>query len=119
MVDVREASFQLDRLPPQSRVLALCLVCCGTLTSFHPSVLRDGPRPNSFTDSVFFASLTDVLHCGVQRAPAFHALRAEALKAAWEVGIILEPSNENAASCFLLDYLEQCTRSIYLCSVQG
>ncbi|KAJ7676766.1 hypothetical protein DFH06DRAFT_1428544 [Mycena polygramma] len=31
-----------------------------------------------------------------------------ALRAAWDTGIILQVSNENAASCFLLDSLEQC-----------
>ncbi|KAJ7243925.1 hypothetical protein B0H12DRAFT_1130107 [Mycena haematopus] len=107
-MDIRAVSFQLHRLPPQSRVLALCLICCASLTSFHPSVLGDGPRPESFTDTNFFSSHTELLGCGVRRARAYRALRIEALKAAWEIGIILQPSDENAASCYLLDLLEQC-----------
>ncbi|KAJ6589263.1 hypothetical protein B0H19DRAFT_1103458 [Mycena capillaripes] len=106
-MDIRAVSFQLHLLPPQSRVLALCIICCASLSSFHPSVLGEGPRPGSFVDHDFFTSYQDLRVCGVRRAPAYRALRAEALKAAWEIGIILQPSNENAASCYLLDILEQ------------
>ncbi|KAJ7820335.1 hypothetical protein B0H14DRAFT_3147137 [Mycena olivaceomarginata] len=105
--DIRAASFQIHLLPPQSRVLALCIVCFVSLTSFHPSVLGDGPRPESFLDHDFFSSQhSRLLECGKRRAPAFRALRAEALKGAWEIGIMLQPSSENAASCYLLDLTE-------------
>ncbi|KAK7018459.1 Zn(2)-C6 fungal-type domain-containing protein [Favolaschia claudopus] len=108
-MDIRAVSYQLHLLPPQSRVLALCIICCAALTSFHPSVLGDGPRPQSFLDDDFFTpSNVDLVGCGVRRAAAYRALRIEALKAAWEIGIILQPSNENAASCYLLDLLEHC-----------
>ncbi|KAK7017609.1 Zn(2)-C6 fungal-type domain-containing protein [Favolaschia claudopus] len=108
-MDIRAVSYQLHLLPPQSRVLALCIICCAALTSFHPSVLGDGPRPQSFLDDDFFTpSNADLVGCGVRRAAAYRALRIEALKAAWEIGIILQPSNENAASCYLLDLLEHC-----------
>ncbi|KAJ7115421.1 hypothetical protein C8R44DRAFT_880722 [Mycena epipterygia] len=92
---VLAASFQLHRLPPQSRVLSLCIVAFSSLASFHESVLGEGPRPDSFTDQSFFGSNSNLLSCGVRRSATFRALRAEA------------PSNENAASCFLLDNLEQ------------
>ncbi|KAJ7115425.1 hypothetical protein C8R44DRAFT_794633 [Mycena epipterygia] len=101
------ASFELHRLPPQSRVLALCIAAFSSLASFHESVLGEGPRPDSFTDQSFFRSTQDLLSCGVRRSATFRALRAEAIKAAWDAGIMLQPSNENAASCFLLDLLEQ------------
>ncbi|KAF7348584.1 Zn(2)-C6 fungal-type domain-containing protein [Mycena venus] len=107
MSEIRAVSFQLHLLPPQTRVLALCSIAGGSLLAFHKSVLGDGPRPKSFDDNDFFSSSPDILGCGVRRAAACRALRAEALKAAWEVGIILSPSNENAASCYLLDLLEQ------------
>ncbi|KAJ6472670.1 hypothetical protein C8R47DRAFT_1145805 [Mycena vitilis] len=106
-IDVRAVSFQLHLLAPQSRVLALCIICCVSLSSFHPSVVGDGRRPKSFLDEEFFSTCEDLLAYGVQRGPVFRALRIEALKAAWEIGIILQPSNENAASCYLLDLLEQ------------
>ncbi|KAF7345296.1 Zn(2)-C6 fungal-type domain-containing protein [Mycena sanguinolenta] len=105
--DIRSVSFQLHLLPPQSRVLALCIVAYGSLWSFHTSVLGNGPHPESFLDHAFFASRQELLHCGVRRAPAYRALRAQAQKAAWEIGAILVPSNENAASCYLLDLMNQ------------
>ncbi|KAJ7032818.1 hypothetical protein C8F04DRAFT_1396462 [Mycena alexandri] len=105
--DIRAVSFQLHLLPPQSQVLALCIICCASLNSFHPAVLGEGPRPESFVDPRFFSSCPDLRGFGVRRAPVYRALCAVAHKAAWEVGIILQPSNENAASCFLLDLLEQ------------
>ncbi|KAJ7765305.1 hypothetical protein B0H16DRAFT_1454464 [Mycena metata] len=105
--DIRAVSFQIDLLPPQSRVLALCSVAYACLSSFHPSILGDGPRPESFFDPVFFSSSPELLACGVRRAPAIRAMRTKALKAAWDLNIILEPSNENTASCYLLDLMEQ------------
>ncbi|KAJ7695320.1 hypothetical protein B0H14DRAFT_2643502 [Mycena olivaceomarginata] len=65
---IREISFQLSLLPPQSRVLALC---------------------------------------GARRAPVCRALHAAALKAAWEAGVMLQVTTENAASCYMLEMLEQ------------
>ncbi|KAF8205216.1 hypothetical protein K438DRAFT_1818744 [Mycena galopus ATCC 62051] len=105
--DIRAVSFQLHLLPPQSRVLALCIVAYGSLWSFHTSVLGDGPHPESFSDHDFFSSRQELLKCGARRAPAYRALRTQALKAAWETGTILVPSNENAASCYLLDLMNQ------------
>ncbi|KAK7042065.1 Zn(2)-C6 fungal-type domain-containing protein [Favolaschia claudopus] len=50
----------------------------------------------------------DVLRgCGLRRARAFRALRAKTLKAAWDAGVMLESTEENALTCFLLDLLEQ------------
>ncbi|KAJ6472669.1 hypothetical protein C8R47DRAFT_1145803 [Mycena vitilis] len=105
--DIRAVSFQVHLLSPQYRVLALCIVCFVSLASFHSSVLGDGSRPTSFLDYDFFSSSNDLLSFGLRRGTAFRALRAEAVKAAWEIGIILQPSNENAASCYLLDLTEQ------------
>ncbi|KAF7345301.1 Zn(2)-C6 fungal-type domain-containing protein [Mycena sanguinolenta] len=105
--DIRAVSFQLHLLPPQSRVLALCIVAYGSLWSFHTSVLGNGPHPESFMDHAFFASRQELLNCGVRRAPAHRALRAQAQKTAWEIRAILVPSNENAASCYLLDLMSQ------------
>ncbi|KAJ7777708.1 hypothetical protein DFH07DRAFT_1056474 [Mycena maculata] len=106
-VNARTVSFQLERLPLESRALALAIAALGSLISFHESVLGQGPRPESFADLSFFRTHPDLFSCGMRRALAFRSLRAEAFKAAWEAGIMLQPSIENAASCFLLDLLEQ------------
>ncbi|CAK5278724.1 unnamed protein product [Mycena citricolor] len=108
--DIRAVAFQVHLLPAPSRVLALCIIALASLSSFHRSVLSGpGPKPDSFTDPTFFSASSDadLLGCGLRRAPAYKALRDEALKAAWETGVMLQPSNENAASCYLLDLMEQ------------
>ncbi|KAJ7776947.1 hypothetical protein DFH07DRAFT_798267 [Mycena maculata] len=104
---IRAAAFQLHLLPPQSRVLALCAIALSSLLSFHEAVLGPGPRPHSFADEAFFSSKSEVRSCGLRRSAVFRALRAEAFKAAWDTGIMLQVSNENTLSCYLLDVLER------------
>ncbi|KAJ6540320.1 hypothetical protein B0H19DRAFT_1175442 [Mycena capillaripes] len=104
---IQAVSFQLPLLTPELRVLALCIVALSSLISFHEAILGPGPCPESFSDVLFFSSPLDVRNCGRRRAPVCRALHAAALKAAWNIGIILRVSDENAASCFLLDLLEQ------------
>ncbi|KAJ6465384.1 hypothetical protein C8R45DRAFT_1022999 [Mycena sanguinolenta] len=104
---VRAASFDLQRLLPQSRVLALCIVAFTSLSSFHESVLGPGPRPQSMEDLDFFLSSPDIRECGVRRGPACRALRAKAIKDACEAGIMFEATEENALSCYFLDCLDQ------------
>ncbi|KAJ6461381.1 hypothetical protein C8R45DRAFT_1028198 [Mycena sanguinolenta] len=104
---IRAASFDLQHLLPQSRVLALCIVAFTSLSSFHESVLGPGPRPQSMEDLDFFLSSPDIRECGVRRGPACRALRAKAIKDACEAGIMFEATEENALSCYFLDYLDQ------------
>nr|GAT51475.1 predicted protein [Mycena chlorophos] len=113
---LKALSYQVNLLQPQSRVLALCIICTATRASFHPLVLGSDPnkpRPESFTDVRFFANASnaEILDCGVRRMRVFNILRAQALMAAWEAGIVVQPSNENAASCYLLDQLDQAETS--------
>ncbi|KAJ7665603.1 hypothetical protein B0H17DRAFT_289355 [Mycena rosella] len=102
---IRAVSFQLCFLPPQCRVLALCIIAFSSLVSYHEVMLGDGPRPESFYDQAFFASKSNVRGCGARRSAVHRALHTMALKAAWDCGIMPEVSNENAASCFLLDLI--------------
>ncbi|KAJ6470294.1 hypothetical protein DFH09DRAFT_1380817 [Mycena vulgaris] len=104
---IRAVSYQLYLLPPPSRVLALCIIASSSYISSHEVILGEGPRPESLSDIAFFSSRRDVLGCGVRRSRALRALHAEALKAAWDCGIMLQVSTENAASCLLLDLLEE------------
>ncbi|KAF8171369.1 hypothetical protein K438DRAFT_1982080 [Mycena galopus ATCC 62051] len=104
---IHAAKCELHLLPPQSRVVALCIISVTSLASFHESILGPGPRPKSFTDHEFFMSSPDLRECGVHRTSAHRALRAKAIKSACEIGVMLEPTEENALSCYLLDLLEQ------------
>ncbi|KAF7335220.1 Zn(2)-C6 fungal-type domain-containing protein [Mycena sanguinolenta] len=104
---IRAAAFDLHHLRPQSRVLALCIIAFASLSSFHESVLGPGPRPQSMEDLDFFLSSPDIRECGMRRAAACRALRAKAVKDAFETGIMFEATEENALSCYLLDNLDQ------------
>ncbi|KAJ7205666.1 hypothetical protein C8J57DRAFT_1734606 [Mycena rebaudengoi] len=103
---IHAASFQLNLLPPQSRVLAICIIALASLISFDEAVLGPGPRPQSFSDTQFFLSDADARSCATRRAAACRALHLEAISAAWDAKIMLEVSRENAASCFILSCLE-------------
>ncbi|KAJ7237045.1 hypothetical protein B0H12DRAFT_1238357 [Mycena haematopus] len=106
---IRAVSFQLFLLPPQPRVLAKCIIAVSSLVSLHEAVLGPGPLPDSFADPIFFSSRTGVLNCGARRTAVCRALHTAALRDAWDTAVMLQASNENAASCFLLEYLEQST----------
>ncbi|KAJ7290446.1 hypothetical protein C8J57DRAFT_1275901 [Mycena rebaudengoi] len=103
---VQEASFQLNIMPPPSRVLVLCIIAFASLISFDEAVLGPGPRPQSFNDTQFFLSDADARGCGTRRAAVCRALHLEALRTAWDAKIMLEVSRENAASCLILSHLE-------------
>ncbi|KAF7342336.1 Zn(2)-C6 fungal-type domain-containing protein [Mycena venus] len=105
--EVEVAAHELHTLPPQSRVLALCIIAVASLASFHESILGPGPRPKSLVDREFFSSNQDFRAFGLRRATAYRALRSKAIKSAWEIGAMLEPTEENAMTCYLLDLLEQ------------
>ncbi|KAJ7626991.1 hypothetical protein FB45DRAFT_920451 [Roridomyces roridus] len=104
---LRSVSFRIEELQPQLRVLALCMVALGALISFDEAILGTGPLPRSFQDHILLSS-ADLLSCGVRRVRACQALHERALTAAWEAGILLQPSHENALSCYFLDLLDQC-----------
>ncbi|KAJ7617251.1 hypothetical protein FB45DRAFT_1063752 [Roridomyces roridus] len=104
---LRSVSFHIEELPPQLRVLALCMVALAALVSFDEAVLGPGTLPRSVQDRIFLSS-SDLVSCGVRRVSACQALHEKALTAAWDVGIMLQPSHENALSCYFLDLLDHC-----------
>ncbi|KAF7324982.1 Zn(2)-C6 fungal-type domain-containing protein [Mycena kentingensis (nom. inval.)] len=106
---IRTVSYQLHLLPTQLRVLALTIIAYASPISFHEAILGSGPRPRAFDDAEFFTTASrETIHaCGARRQPVCRALHATALRAAWDTGVMLQVSNENAATCFFLDLLEQ------------
>nr|GAT48560.1 predicted protein [Mycena chlorophos] len=125
-----EAGWDIHRLTPSARVMVLCVVCAGTLVSYHPSIFSGAQyghdsqpteTPTSFVDEVFFSGGPDnpqggfgdgcvrghISRCGTRRAATYHLLHDWTLRAAWEAGVLLQPTEENAASCYFLDMFEQ------------
>ncbi|KAJ7653722.1 hypothetical protein DFH06DRAFT_1204537 [Mycena polygramma] len=100
-------SWQIHLLPPQLKVLAHCVVALSASISFVPAIIGPGPSPQSLADRSVFTRGADLRAYGVRRAPMYRALCAEAIRLALEVGILLEPSEDNAVSCFIIQFLEE------------
>ncbi|KAJ7512851.1 hypothetical protein B0H11DRAFT_2182185 [Mycena galericulata] len=101
------AAWNIDLLPPEARVLAYCICAQSSSMSFHPAIIGPGSKPESFDDrSVFFPG-ADLRIYGARRDSAFRALHQRALDLACETRIYLEASDYNAASCFILQTLEE------------
>ncbi|KAJ7493656.1 hypothetical protein FB451DRAFT_447261 [Mycena latifolia] len=99
-------SWQIYLLPPQLRVLAHCVITLSASISIDHAILGPGPQPASFNDRSVFTRGADLRAYGIRRAPMYRALRAQTLQFACEAAILLEPSEDNAASCFFMQFLE-------------
>ncbi|KAJ7769576.1 hypothetical protein DFH07DRAFT_938206 [Mycena maculata] len=99
-------SWQIHLLPTQLKVLAHCVVALSASISFDRAILGPGPQPASLTDRSVFTRRSDLRAYGIRRAPVYRALSAQTLRLASEAGITLEPSEDNAMSCFLMQFLE-------------
>ncbi|KAJ6508833.1 hypothetical protein C8R45DRAFT_455769 [Mycena sanguinolenta] len=105
-IALHSASYQLNLLPLQSRVVATCICALSATISFHPSII--GPSTiASFKDPATFFAGADLRAYGVRRAPMYRALYEHAFALACEARIQVDVSADNAASCFLLDVLER------------
>ncbi|BGP34654.1 hypothetical protein JCM10296v2_006476 [Rhodotorula toruloides] len=101
----RDVNGDVDLLPPQLAVLALCAMAMGSLLSIDSAILADHPG-NVQTLANVESLGPDLRSFGQSRSDAFHALKSEAVRRARALGVDVEPSFANAASCWLLDYLE-------------
>ncbi|KAJ6450772.1 hypothetical protein C8R45DRAFT_1042752 [Mycena sanguinolenta] len=99
-------SWQIQLLPPQLKVLAHCVAALSASISYDHAIIGPGSKPASLADRSIFIPGADLRDYGVRRTPMYRALCSEALQLASEVGIYLEPSEANAASCFILQLLE-------------
>ncbi|KAF7372430.1 Zn(2)-C6 fungal-type transcriptional factor [Mycena venus] len=99
-------SWQIHLFPPQLKVLAHCVVALSASISFDHAIIGPGAKPVSLGDRSVFTRGADLREYGVLREPMYRALRAEALRLASDVGVLLEPSEDNAVSCFMLQFLE-------------
>ncbi|KAJ7172928.1 hypothetical protein C8R43DRAFT_977899 [Mycena crocata] len=100
------AAWQIDLLMPQTRVLAYCVCAFAATFSFHPAIIGVGPDSEPLTDYPQFFYGVDLRKYGVQRAPMCRVLLERALSMASEFRVQLEVSECNAASCFILDSLD-------------
>ncbi|GAA5836344.1 hypothetical protein JCM9279_000360 [Rhodotorula babjevae] len=100
------AEFDLDRLDVQAHVCAYVAFAIGSLVSYDPLIIGDGPGATSFKAmETLVGELKDLRDFGRRRRAAFETMRDHALKIAREADILVEPSRLNAMSCAMLDYL--------------
>ncbi|KAJ3933498.1 MAG: hypothetical protein NXY57DRAFT_15391 [Lentinula lateritia] len=109
---LRLASWSLSSLPPQLRVLAQCIVTLASFFSTNAAIVgRGGCGPEVTSIALSKAPLKepvvpDLREYGVRRKPVCYQLWTEALSLAHQQGITAHVSRENAACCWLLDFLE-------------
>ncbi|KAF7291650.1 Zn(2)-C6 fungal-type domain-containing protein [Mycena chlorophos] len=107
---IASASWRIDLLPPQAAVLATCICAVGATVSWHPGILAPGPgprSPESLTDTTVIHPGADLRVYGERRAAACRVLQERTISMACAARVMLEPSEMNAASCMLLETLEE------------
>ncbi|CDR45496.1 hypothetical protein NBRC10512_000291 [Rhodotorula toruloides] len=102
---LRDANGDIDLLAPQLAVLALCAMAMGSLLSIDPAILANHAG-NVQTLADVESLGPDLRTLGQSRSNAYLALKSEAKRRARALGVDVDPSFANAASCWLLDYLE-------------
>ncbi|KAK7464271.1 hypothetical protein VKT23_006436 [Stygiomarasmius scandens] len=103
--------WQLSLLPPQERVLVHCIHAITAITSTDPFIVGPGPLPpecQNITTTLYPVKTikVDLREVGRRRESICQQLRVEALRQAQLEGTAITLSQENAASCYLLDALQ-------------
>ncbi|KAF5346168.1 hypothetical protein D9758_009924 [Tetrapyrgos nigripes] len=103
--------WQPSALTPEDSVLVHCILALTSLVSTDPFIIGREPLPpecnNILTTLHPVKSITsDLRDIGKRREGVCHQLRLEALRQAQVEGVAIHESPENAASCFLLDALD-------------
>lgn len=97
---LRLREWLIDSLPDGTKTVTLCAIAIGAMTTSEPTVVpalaSTVPAPRDGQD---------LRHIGRKRRLAIDYLTELALAAAQNVQVLLIPSMENAASCFMLDLL--------------
>ncbi|TRM58190.1 hypothetical protein BD626DRAFT_512488 [Schizophyllum amplum] len=118
LVPYRQIHDQLERcawnpaqLAPKERVLAHCIMAVTALVSTHPSLVGADMSDPQFASFLTSASVMttpgiDLRKLGQRRSALSHRLHQEASRLALEVGITSITTETNAASCYLLEFLE-------------
>ncbi|ORY90265.1 hypothetical protein BCR35DRAFT_299868 [Leucosporidium creatinivorum] len=102
---LRRTAWVPSLLPPSTRAFAACVVALTALQSIDPAILGPGPVPASFEELGSRGSV-DWASFGLRRERACRSLRREAFKAAMASDVLLVATEENAATCCMLDILD-------------
>ncbi|KAI5895868.1 uncharacterized protein SCHCODRAFT_02537367 [Schizophyllum commune H4-8] len=102
------------QLDVQSRVLAQCIMAVTSRVSTHPALVGADVSDAQLAGFLSSGNLMmtpglDLRELGRRRDPICRRLHEEACQLAHEAGIMMMASEENAASLYLLDFLESST----------
>ncbi|BGP03719.1 hypothetical protein NBRC10513v2_007452 [Rhodotorula toruloides] len=102
------AGRQLDALSPDTEVLARVTIALTSRLSSHPALFGPGSPvpPYETLTSSYLESHPDLRQYGKRRQAVCEQLRREAVELAWRRGTLAVTSEENMASCYLLELLE-------------
>ena len=95
------------------RVLAQAIIAVTARASTNPLIVGADVDDAQLVDLLSSGNLMvtpglDLRQLGRRRDAICRRLQDEACQAAFETGITMVTSEENAASCYLLDFLESC-----------
>ncbi|GAA5867892.1 hypothetical protein JCM8547_003407 [Rhodosporidiobolus lusitaniae] len=97
-------NWNVELLPTSARAQARAIFAVAGLFSFSPLIVgSDGPTAGSFAEVSALAP--DLRSFGRRRREAVRALKLEAVRAAKDADVMLEPTVENCATCMLLNVL--------------
>ncbi|KAL1727415.1 hypothetical protein EV714DRAFT_253939 [Schizophyllum commune] len=106
--------WDLSRLDTHMRVLAQAIIAVTARASTNPLIVGADVDDAQLVDFLSSGNLMvtpglDLRQLGRRRDAICRRLQDEACQAAFETGITMVTSEENAASCYLLDFLESST----------
>ncbi|KAL1741973.1 hypothetical protein HDZ31DRAFT_8849, partial [Schizophyllum fasciatum] len=110
-------AWDLSRLHPHECVLAYSIMAVTARVSTHPMLIGADVSDTQLlqflaSGNVMITPGLDLRELGRRRDALCRRLQDEACRLAFEAGVTVVTSEENAASCYLLDFLESSTNSL-------
>lgn len=111
---LQTAGWDVDQLAPAYAALASAAFAIGALVSFDSAII--GPENQPITSYLDVERMgPDLRTFGVRRQEAFSTLKAVAIRRAQKSEALFESTVVSAATCWLIDYLEEVGPSELLC----
>lgn len=103
--NLSRAGWQVWLLSPEQRILAYAVLAIGATLSFAPAIIGTAATPGPASFEAVDGLGEDLREYGRRRRAACEALTKLALEKAKEGDVMLNPSLDNAATCYILDSL--------------
>ncbi|BGP02517.1 Zn(2)-C6 fungal-type domain-containing protein [Rhodotorula toruloides] len=104
-LNLPRVGWQLWLLSPEQRILAYAVLAIGATLSFSPAIIGTSAKADPTSFEAVDELGEDLREFGKRRKAACEALTKLALEKAKEGEVMLHPSLDNAATCYVLDSL--------------